>query len=42
MCQAITTNIDKMAIMATMTCLFLAIDKADIGVFTKRRKNVDQ
>ena len=32
-------NIDKMAAMA---CLFLAINKANIGVYAKLRKNVDQ
>ena len=42
MCQAIMANIDKMAIMATMACPFLAINKADIGVYAKLSKNVDQ
>ena len=35
-------NIDKMAILATLACLFLAINKANIGVYAKLRKNVDQ
>ena len=42
MCQAIMVNIDKMVIMATMACIFLAMNMADIGVYAKLRKNVDQ
>ena len=42
MCQAIMANIDKMAIMAAMACLFLAINMADIGVDAELSKNVDQ
>ena len=35
-------NIDKMAIMAAMACLFLAINMADIGVYAELSKNVDK
>ena len=42
MWQAIMANIDKMAIMAAMACLFLAINMADIGVYAELSKNVDQ
>ena len=40
MCQAIMTNMDKMAIMAVMAWLYMAMNMADIGVYAK--KNVDQ
>ena len=40
-CQAIIGSIDKMAIMAAMTCVYLAIKRANIGVYVKSRKNVD-
>ena len=42
MWQAIMANIDKMAIMAAMACIFLAINMANIGVYAKLSKNVDQ
>ena len=42
MCKAIIADIDKMAIMSTMACLFLAINMADIGVYAELSKNVDQ
>ena len=37
-------NIDKMAIMAAMARIFVAINRVDIGVcvYAKLRKNVDQ
>ena len=38
LCQAIMANIDQIAIMATMACLYLSIDRADIGVYAKNRK----
>ena len=37
--QAIMVNIDKMAIMAW---LYMAMNMANIGVYSKTRKNVDQ
>ena len=35
-------NIDQIAIMATMACLYLSLHRADIGVYAKNRKNADQ
>ena len=40
--QAIMVNIDKMAIMAIMAWLYMAMNMANIGVYSKTRKNVDQ
>ena len=40
--QAIMVNIDKMAIMAIMAWLYMAMNMANIGVYSKSRKNVDQ
>ena len=40
-CQAIIGSIEKMAIMAAMTCVYLAIERANIGVYVNSRKNVD-
>ena len=40
--QAIMVNIDKMAIMAIMAWLCMAMNMANIGVYLKTRKNVDQ
>ena len=40
--QAIMVNIDKMAIMAIMAWLDIAMKSTDTGVYTKNRKNVDQ
>ena len=41
LCQAIMANFNKMAIMATMACLDMAIIMVNIGVYSKNRKNVD-
>ena len=44
--QAIMVNIDKMAIMAIMAWLYMAMNMAmnmaNIGVYSKSTKNVDQ
>ena len=40
--QAIMVNIDKMAIMAIMAWLYMAMNMANIGVYSKTRKNIDQ
>ena len=40
--QAIMVNIDKMAIMAIMAWFVMAMNMANIGVYSKSRKNVDQ
>ena len=42
MCQAVMADIDQIAIMATLACLYLSIHRADIGVYAKNRKNADQ
>ena len=42
MCQAIMANMDKMAIMAVMALLHMAMNMAGIGVYAKNRENVDQ
>ena len=41
-CQAIMANLDKMAIMAVMSWLHMAMNMADIGVYAKNRENIDQ
>ena len=35
-------NIDQIAIMATMACLYLSLHRANIGVYAKNRENADQ
>ena len=40
--QAIMVNIDKMAIMAIMAWLYMAMNMANIGVYAKSRRNVEQ
>ena len=35
-------NMDKMAIVAVLAWLYMAMNMADIGVYAKNRENVDQ
>ena len=39
--QAIMAKINKMAIMAILVWIYMAINMVDIGVYAKNRKNVD-
>ena len=39
--KTIMAIIDQIAIMATMAYLYISIDRADIGVYAKNRKNVN-
>ena len=40
--QAMMVNIDKMAIMAIMALLYMAMNMANIGIYSKSWKNVVQ
>ena len=39
--KTIMAIIDQIAIMATVAYLYIPIDRADIGVYAKNRKNVN-
>ena len=41
LCRAIMANINKMAIMANLVWIDMAINMVSIGVYAKNRKNVD-
>ena len=41
LCRAIMANINKMAIMAILVWIDMAINMVSIGVYAKNRKNVD-
>ena len=42
LCRAIMANINKMAIMAILVWIDMAINMVSIGVYAKNRKNVDK
>ena len=39
--KTIMAIIDQIAILVTMAYLYISIDRADIGVYAKNRKNVN-